>query len=64
MITNMAQKPKSGVAALACAPIQGASQLHVAAVVLMAPIAVPFQGGAVSDAKRGGQGSRAWSPPA
>jgi hypothetical protein len=63
MITNMTKQPFS-----ACtrqrALIQGApSRLHVATVVLMAIGTAPVQGAAVGDAKYGGQGSRAWSPP-
>jgi hypothetical protein len=62
MITNIT-KPKS-VTALPCARIQGAvpSQLH-ASVVLMATGFAQIKGGAVGDAKYGGEGSRAWSPP-
>jgi hypothetical protein len=64
MITNTVKKPFSDVTALPCAPIQGASpRLHVATVVLMASGAAPITGGAVGDAKYGGSGSRAWSPP-
>ena len=63
MINTM--QPKIGAAALSCAQIQGApSRLHVATVVLMASDYVPFRGGAGTDVKRGGQGSRAWRPPA
>jgi len=63
MITNTVKKPFSDVA-LPCAPIQGAfPRTHVAAVVLMASGTAPIRGGAVGDAKYGGSGSRAWSPP-
>jgi len=63
MIANITKKP-FGVSALPCALIQGASpRLHVATVVVMAVGSVQFQGAAVGDAKYGGQGSRAWSPP-
>ena len=63
MITNITMKP-FGVNALPCAPIQGASpRLRVATVVHMAVGTAQFQGAAVGDAKYGGQGSRAWSPP-
>jgi hypothetical protein len=63
MITNMTKQPFS-----ACtrqhALIQGApSRLRIATVVLMAIGFVPVPGAAVGDAKYGGQGSRAWSPP-
>ena len=63
MITNMIKQPFS-----ACtrqdALIQGApSRPRVATVVLMAIGSAPVQGAAVGDAKYGGQGSRAWSPP-
>ena len=64
MITNTVKKPFSDAAALPCAPIQGASpRLHVATVVLMASSFAQVVGGAVGDAKYGGSGSRAWSPP-
>ena len=64
MNINTVKKPFSDVAALPCAPIQGASpRLHGATVVLMASGTVPFAGGAVGDVKYGGSGSRAWSPP-
>ena len=64
MITNTVKKPFSDIAALPCAPIQGASpRPRVATVVLMASGAAHFQGGAVGDVKYGGSGSRAWSPP-
>ena len=64
MNINTVNKPFSDMAALPCAPIQGASpRLHVATVVLMASGATPFRGGAVGDVKHGGSGSRAWSPP-
>jgi hypothetical protein len=64
MNINTVKKPFSDMAALPCAPIQGASpRLHVATVVLLASGATPFRGGAVGDAKYGGSGSRAWSPP-
>ena len=64
MNTNTVKKPFSDVAALPCARIQGASpRLHVATDVLMASGAAPIKGGAVGDAKYGGSGSRAWSPP-
>lgn len=63
MITNT-MKPRFAAAALPCALIPGASsRLHVETVVLMAAAVAPIQGGAVGDVKRGGQGSRAWSPP-
>lgn len=63
MNTNMTKKPIGDVA-LPCAQIQGApSRLHVATVVLLAVGSSTFRGGAVGDAKYGGQGSRAWSPP-
>lgn len=63
MITNITKKP-FGVTALPCAPIQGASpRLHVATVVLMAVSSAQVLGAAIGDAKYGGQGSRAWSPP-
>ena len=63
MITNMTQQPFS-----ACtrqhALIQGApSRLRVATVVFTAIGSAPVQGAVVGDAKYGGQGSRAWSPP-
>ena len=64
MITNTVKKPFGDVVALPCARIPGASpRLHVATVVLMASGAAQFKGGAVGDAKYGGSGSRAWSPP-
>jgi hypothetical protein len=64
-MNTMIRKPMSDTAALPCAPIQGApSRLHVATVVLLAPTYAQFEGGAVADVKRGGQGSRAWRPPA
>jgi hypothetical protein len=64
MNINTVKKPFGDNAALPCAPIQGASpRLHVATVVLMASGAAPIKGGAVGDAKYGGSGSRAWSPP-
>ncbi|TCO34259.1 hypothetical protein EV652_102325 [Kribbella steppae] len=64
MNINTVKKPFSKVVALPCAPIQGASpRLHGATVVLMASGAAQFKGGAVGDAKYGGSGSRAWSPP-
>ena len=64
MNINTVKKPFSDMAALPCAPIQGASpRLHVATVVLMASGAAQFKGGAVGDVKYGGSGSRAWSPP-
>jgi hypothetical protein len=64
MNINTVKKPFVDMAALPCAPIQGASpRLHVATVVLLASGATPFRGGAVGDAKYGGSGSRAWSPP-
>ena len=64
MITNTVKKPFSDAVALPCAPIQGASpRLHVATVVLLASGFAQIKGGAVGDAKYGGSGSRAWSPP-
>ena len=64
MNINTVKKPFSDMAALPCAPIQGASpRLHVATVVLMASSTVQFKGGAVGDVKYGGSGSRVWSPP-
>ena len=64
MITNTVKMPFSDAVALSCAPIQGASpRLHVATVVLMASGTAQIKGGAVGDAKYGGSGSRAWSPP-
>ena len=64
MNVNTVKKPFSDAAALPCAPIQGASpRLHVATVVLMASDFAQIKGGAVGDAKYGGSGSRAWSPP-
>ncbi|TDO35692.1 hypothetical protein EV643_122103 [Kribbella sp. VKM Ac-2527] len=64
-MNTMIRKPKSDMTALPCALIQGApSRLHVATVVLLAPDYAQFEGGAVADVKRGGQGSRAWRPPA
>jgi hypothetical protein len=64
MITNTVKMPFSDVAALPCALIPGASpRLHVATVVLLASGNAQFKGGAVGDAKYGGSGSRAWSPP-
>ena len=64
MITNTVKMPFSDVAALPCALIPGASpRLHVATVVLLASGKAQFKGGAVGDAKHGGSGSRAWSPP-
>jgi hypothetical protein len=63
MITNITKKP-FGASALPCALIQGASpRLHGATVVLMAVGSAQFRGAAVGDAKYGGLGSRAWSPP-
>jgi hypothetical protein len=63
MSMNITKKPV-GVNALPCAPIQGASpRLHVATVVLLAVGTAQIQGAAVGDAKYGGSGSRAWSPP-
>jgi hypothetical protein len=61
MMTNIA-KP-FGASALPCALIQGASPRLHGAVVRMATGFVLVQGAAVTDAKYGGQGSRAWSPP-
>lgn len=47
-----------------CARVQGApSRLHVAPVVPSALSAARVQGAPITDAKYGGQGSRAWSPP-
>jgi len=64
MITNIVKKPFTDAVALPCAQLQGASpRLHVATVVLMASGVAQFLGGAVRDAKYGGSGSRAWSPP-
>lgn len=65
MMTNkMTQKPKFAGAALPCAQIPGAvSRLHVETVVLTATAVAPIKGGAVGDVKRGGSGSRSWSPP-
>jgi hypothetical protein len=64
MITNTVKMPFSDAAAQPCAPIQGASpRLHVATVVLLASGFAQLTGGAVGDAKYGGSGSRAWSPP-
>ncbi|GAA1546834.1 hypothetical protein [Kribbella lupini] len=64
MMTNMTMKPKFVGAALPCALIPGAvSRLHVETVVLTAQAFAPIQGGAVGDVKRGGSGSRSWSPP-
>jgi hypothetical protein len=66
MITNIVMtKPFSDAVALPCALIPGAAspRLHVATVVLMASGAAQFKGGAVDQAKYGGSGSRAWSPP-
>ncbi|TCC60357.1 hypothetical protein E0H73_20695 [Kribbella pittospori] len=65
MITiNIAKKPFSDAVALPCAQILGAfPRTHLASVVVMASGAAPIQGGAVGDAKYGGSGSRAWSPP-
>jgi hypothetical protein len=65
MITiNIVKKPFSDAVALPCAQILGAfPRTHLAAVVLMASGAAQVQGGAVGDAKYGGSGSRAWSPP-
>lgn len=63
MITKIPNN-QVGVNALPCALIQGASpRPHVATVVLMAVGFAQIQGAAVSDAKYGGSGSRAWSPP-
>jgi len=46
------------------ARVQGApSRLHDAIVVMLAVGYAPVQGAAIGDAKNGGQGSRAWSPP-
>ena len=63
MNTNISKKP-FGVSTQPCAQIQGAvpSRLH-ATVVLLAKDTAQIQGGALGDAKYGGQGSRAWSPP-
>ncbi|GAB3810331.1 hypothetical protein [Kribbella italica] len=64
MMTNMTMKPKFAGDALPCALIPGAvSRLHVETVVLTAKAYAPIQGGAVGDVKRGGSGSRSWSPP-
>jgi hypothetical protein len=62
MITNITKKP-FGASALPCALIQGASPRLRASVVHMAVGTALIQGGAVGDAKYGGSGSRAWSPP-
>ncbi len=63
MITNITKKP-FGASAQPCALIQGASpRLHGATVVLMVVGSAQFRGEAVGDAKYGGSGSRAWSPP-
>lgn len=64
-MVNITMKPNGVSVALPCAPIQGAapSRLHVATVVLLAKDTAQIQGSAVGDAKYGGQGSRAWSPP-
>jgi hypothetical protein len=64
MMTNMTMKPKFAGDVLPCALIPGAvSRLHVETVVLTAQAYAPIQGGAVGDVKRGGSGSRSWSPP-
>ncbi|WP_460653802.1 hypothetical protein [Kribbella endophytica] len=64
MMTNMTMKPKFAGDVLPCALIPGAvSRLHVETVVLTAKAYAPIQGGAVGDVKRGGSGSRSWSPP-
>jgi hypothetical protein len=64
MMTNMMMKPKFAGDVLPCALIPGAvSRLHVETVVLTAQAYAPIQGGAVGDVKRGGSGSRSWSPP-
>ncbi|GAB2593242.1 hypothetical protein GCM10027269_55420 [Kribbella endophytica] len=63
-MTNMTMKPKFAGDVLPCALIPGAvSRLHVETVVLTAKAYAPIQGGAVGDVKRGGSGSRSWSPP-
>ncbi|WP_433023432.1 hypothetical protein [Kribbella sp. CA-294648] len=63
-MVNTTMKPNS-ISALPCAPIQGAalSRLHVETVVVLADGFAQVKGAAVGDAKYGGQGSRAWSPP-
>ncbi|WP_020391226.1 hypothetical protein [Kribbella catacumbae] len=64
-MVNITMKPNGVNVAQPCAPIQGAplSRLHVATVVQLAKRSSQFRGAAVGDAKYGGQGSRAWSPP-
>ncbi|MEV6416510.1 hypothetical protein [Kribbella sp. NPDC051718] len=71
-MVNITMKPNGVSVALPCAQIQGAalsSRLHVETVVVLANAntqikgSTPIKGGAVGDAKYGGQGSRAWSPP-
>ncbi len=64
-MVNITMKPIGVNVAQSCAPIPGAalSRLHVATVVLLAKRSTQVQGSAVGDAKYGGQGSRAWSPP-
>jgi hypothetical protein len=63
-MVNITMKPIGVNVAQPCAPIQGAApSLHVATVVLLAKRSTQFLGSAVGDAKYGGQGSRAWSPP-
>ncbi|GAA0961777.1 hypothetical protein GCM10009554_78730 [Kribbella koreensis] len=65
-MVNITMKPNGVSVALPCAQIQGAalsSRLHVETVVVLANVFTPIKGGAVGDAKYGGQGSRAWSPP-
>ena len=64
MIANTMTRKPFGGSALPCALTQGASpRLHVATVVLLAAGNAQIQGGAVGDVKRGGSGSRSWSPP-
>ncbi|WP_328327718.1 hypothetical protein OHA70_01675 [Kribbella sp. NBC_00382] len=65
-MVNITMKPNGVSVALPCAQIQGAalsSRLHVETVVVLANDNTAIKGGAVGDAKYGGQGSRAWSPP-
>ena len=63
MITTMNTQPSTACAGM-YAPVQGASpRRHVAGVVLSVFVGALVQGAPIADAKRSGQGSRAWSPP-
>lgn len=62
-MNTMTKQPFSACTDM-CAPTQGApSRLHDATVVLLVVGSARVRGAAIGDAKNGGQGSRAWSPP-